>query len=166
MFEPVTITDGLLIDDGVYGTGVSGSPGHVQRTITGTGHAGCTLNVTVTDARRPTDANNNRTLTTTIDATGHWSVDLNLDDCDPIVEVVEICDGAESSSIRRHTYVDGTPPVFRPAPIVDCFRCFNVSIRTWRRARAWALPSSSGSSSVTAAMSGQRANKTWERPFT
>ena len=109
---PPAITSGMPDDGGIYGPGTPGSPGHVRRTITGTGHPGCTIQLTVTDARLPNDANNNRTLSTVIDPTGHWSIDLDLDDCDPVVDVIEICDGAASPSIRRQIFVDGTPPFF------------------------------------------------------
>jgi probable HAF family extracellular repeat protein len=109
---PPAITSGLPDDGGIDGPGEPGSPGHVRRIVTGTGHPGCTIKLTVTDADMPSDANNNRTLSTVIDLTGHWSIDLDLDDCDPVVEVIEICDGAASPSIRRHIYVDGTPPFF------------------------------------------------------
>ncbi len=112
IFPPLTITSGLPEEGGIYGPGESGSPGHVQRTVTGTGHAGCTVYLKITDTRLPDNPNNNRTLATTIDPAGHWSVDLNLDDCDPLVEIVEVCDGIPGDVIRRHIYVDGTPPYF------------------------------------------------------
>ena len=109
---PPAITSGMPEDGGIYGPGTPGSPGHVRRTITGTGHPGCTIRLTVTDPDMPANVNNNRTLSTTVNAGGQWTMDLDLDDCHPFVEVVEICDGAVSPAIRRRVYVDGTPPFF------------------------------------------------------
>ena len=43
---------------------------------------------------------------------GNWSLGLDLYDCDPEIDVVQICDGVASDPVRRHIYVDSTPPVF------------------------------------------------------
>ena len=109
--RPVTITGGLPGDGGIYGPGDGLSFGHVRRIVTGTGNSGCTLNIKVTDTRNPASTRNNATYTTTIDAAGNWSLPLDLDDCDPVVEVFEVCDGLTSPVIRQKIYVDGTPPV-------------------------------------------------------
>jgi len=103
---------GLPPDGGIMGPG-SGytpvAPGRFHTTLTGTGHPGCTIQVTVNDPARPV---NNITLTTMVDATGNWSLGLDLYDCDPEIDIVQICDGVPSDPIKRHIYVDGTPPVF------------------------------------------------------
>ncbi|MFL6215727.1 MAG: LamG domain-containing protein [Blastocatellia bacterium] len=109
---PPAITGGLPVDGGIMGPGsgfIPVAPGRFHTTLTGTGHPGCTIQVTVTDPARPV---NDSTQTTTVDAAGNWSLGLDLYDCDPEIDIVQICDGVASDPLRRHIYVDGTPPVF------------------------------------------------------
>jgi hypothetical protein len=106
-----TITGGLPPDGGILGPGDPTNPGHVSTTVTGTGQPGCTIQLTVTDPHE-TGGNNNRTLSTTVDAAGNWAIPLTLDDCDPVIDIVEVCGGAPGTPVHRHIYVDGTPPRF------------------------------------------------------
>ncbi len=109
---PPVVTGGLPGDGGILGPGTTGNPGYVTTHVAGTGNAGCTIQMTISDPTRPSSTNNNRTLTTTVDASGNWSIDLTLDDCDPVIDIVQICGGVSSDPDHRHIFVDGTPPVF------------------------------------------------------
>jgi hypothetical protein len=104
---PPTITVGPA-EGSLVGPGASGQPGVVHTTFGGTGNAGCTIRATVDDP----DHGNVGTYTTMVDASGHWSMDFDLHDCDPTIEFVQVCGGVESAVARRHIYVDGTPPEF------------------------------------------------------
>ncbi len=110
--QPLNITGGLPENGGIYGPGTEGTPGRVRRIITGTGNAGCTINIKVSDSEHPDSTRNNQTYTTTVDGSGNWSMDLELDDCHPVVEVWQSCGGTNGETIRRQIYVDGTPPHF------------------------------------------------------
>lgn len=109
---PPSIGGGLPPDGGImgpHGGYTPVAPGRYHTTLTGTGHPGCSIQVTVNDPARPV---NNITLTTPVDASGNWSLGLDLYDCDPEIDIVQLCDGVASDPVRRHIYVDGTPPVF------------------------------------------------------
>jgi hypothetical protein len=111
VLAPLTIISGLPGDGGIYGPGNGVTPGQVSRVITGTASVGCMVNVKVTDTRLPNDTRNNATYTAAVDTSGNWSLPLVLDDCDPIVQVYEVCNGVAGPPITEHIYVDGTPPV-------------------------------------------------------
>jgi hypothetical protein len=108
--RPLTVTGGLPEAGGIYGPGTPGTPGSVRRLVTGTGNPACMVNVTVSD--HTGSLRNNATYSTVVDSSGNWSLDLTLDDCHPVVEVTQICEGTPGETIRRQFYVDGTPPVF------------------------------------------------------
>jgi hypothetical protein len=117
--NPLTLISGLPEDGGImsakFGYTVV-SPGKVRTTVRGTADPNCTVQIKISDDSHPQSANNNRTVTTTADANGNWSIDLELDDCHPLVEIVQICDGEEGTVIRRRIYIDSTAPVFTGGP--------------------------------------------------
>lgn len=109
--EPPGVAGGLPPDGTIFGTPDPLHPGHTTGTLRGTGHPGCTVEVTVSDPDHASIANNG-TYTTTVDAQGNWSLTLTLDDCDPEISIVQICDGARSEPVKWRAAVDGTPPIF------------------------------------------------------
>ena len=64
------------------------------------------------DPTHPQLANNNPTLTAIVDGSGNWAIPLTLDDCDPVIDIVQIFDGVISTPVHRRVFVDGTPLVF------------------------------------------------------
>jgi hypothetical protein len=89
---------------------VVGDGGRVRTRLVGIGEPGCTIEIKVTDPTHAIGTLNNQTYTTTVNASGTWSLDLELDDCHPVIEIRQVCDGEAGEIIRRQIYVDTTRP--------------------------------------------------------
>jgi hypothetical protein len=111
---PLTLTGGLPGNNGIMGPGTGYtvvSPGVVRTRLTGTGNPNCIIEVKISDPTHPGSTRNNRTVQVEVDSSGNWSLEIELDDCHPVIEIKQICPGSTGEVIRRQVYVDSTPPL-------------------------------------------------------